>query len=254
MPDEVPGPCGGQAKVIARRRDKEGHTHSERWVLSWADFVTLLFALFVALYATALKDRSSARAMSASIREALHSGGVAGTLQAIRESPARGQEPPVAAEAPANASLLEAQHELEGQLKNELSAGAVRMTRQARGLVISLQEKPFFASGEDTVNEKTYGTIERIAQVIGHLSNPVRLEGHTDSVPISNSRFRNNWELSSARSIALLQVFQSRFHLPVARFAVSGFADNAPVSSNETEEGRMENRRVEIVLLSQNDR
>jgi chemotaxis protein MotB len=88
-----------------------------------------------------------------------------------------------------------------------------------------------------------------VAKIIAGLPNSVRLEGHTDSVPIYTERFKNNWELSTARSIAVLQLFETKFGLDSSRFAVAGYAQNIPVAPNDTEEGRARNRRVEIVIL-----
>ena len=79
----------------------------------------------------------------------------------------------------------------------------------------------------------------------------MRLEGHTDSVPIHTARFRNNWELSAARSIAMLEVLSGKFNIPSERFSVTGYADTKPVASNDTDEGRAHNRRVDIVILNQ---
>ena len=93
--------------------------------------------------------------------------------------------------------------------------------------------------------------VEAIASEIRKYPNPIRLEGHTDSIPIKNSRFRSNWDLSAARGIAMLELFAGQFGIDRNRMASSGFADTAPVASNETEEGRRRNRRVDIVVLNE---
>ena len=90
----------------------------------------------------------------------------------------------------------------------------------------------------------------KVADAILKLPNQIRLEGHTDNVPIHNEQFKNNWELSSARSIAVLQFLTDKFSVPVKRLAVSGYADVEPVASNDTEVGRARNRRVDVVILS----
>jgi chemotaxis protein MotB len=90
----------------------------------------------------------------------------------------------------------------------------------------------------------------KICAVIAQVSNPVRLEGHTDSIPIHNSRFRSNWELSTARAIATMELLRTRFHVEPERLAVAGYAENAPSDTNDTEEGRAHNRRVDLVVLS----
>jgi chemotaxis protein MotB len=120
---------------------------------------------------------------------------------------------------------------------------------ESRGLVITLAEKAFFPSGDSNIYPQAYPSIEHVARIIAELPNPVRLEGHTDAIPIHNARFKNNWDLSAARSIALLDLFENRYGLDASRFAVAGYAQNLPVASNDSEEGRARNRRVEIVVL-----
>ena len=122
---------------------------------------------------------------------------------------------------------------------------------QQRGLVISFAQAALFTSGDDVISAKAYGGLEKVANAIGKIPNPVRLEGHTDSRPIKNSQFFNNWELSSARSIAVLQILTERFNVPHERLSVAGYADTAPRASNDTDEGRARNRRVDIVILNE---
>ena len=92
--------------------------------------------------------------------------------------------------------------------------------------------------------------LAKVATSLRDLPNKVRLEGHTDSIPIHTARFRNNWELSAARGIAMLDVLSAKYAIPAERFAIAGYADTSPVASNDTEEGRKRNRRVDIVVLN----
>jgi chemotaxis protein MotB len=92
--------------------------------------------------------------------------------------------------------------------------------------------------------------LTKIAEVVQSLPNPVRLEGHSDSRPIHTPRFRSNWDLSAARAIAMLELLRDRFQVPPSRMAVAGYADNSPADTNDTEEGRAHNRRVDLVLLT----
>jgi chemotaxis protein MotB len=117
--------------------------------------------------------------------------------------------------------------------------------------VISLKQAAFFPSGDDTIDPDTYKSIDKIAHIFRDSPNPIRLEGHTDSIPIHTSRFHNNWELSAARGIAMLDLLSTRFGIPHERLAVVGYADTVPKASNDTEEGRKTNRRVDIVILNQ---
>ena len=119
-----------------------------------------------------------------------------------------------------------------------------------RGLTISFAQAALFPSGEDVISPETYQSIRKIAAAMNRIPNPARMEGHTDSVPIHNSRFRSNWDLSAARSIALLELLNSD-DVPRERLSIAGYADTAPVDDNETAEGRQKNRRVDIVILNE---
>lgn len=249
---------------MRRKRNPEEHVNHERWVISYADFVTLMFALFVAMYAISLKDHSSGKRVAESVRDAMATGGLASTVRVfMAKEPAKSgaSSGSAATDAPtgkddtktlsqqADPSLLEPFRRLNEQLKQQVDSGAIRLRLSSRGLVITLEEKSFFPSGDDAIYSTAYPSMERVAKIIAGLPNAVRLEGHTDSVPIYTDRFKNNWELSTARSIAVLQLFETKFGLDSSRFAVAGYAQNIPVAPNDTEEGRARNRRVEIVIL-----
>ena len=137
------------------------------------------------------------------------------------------------------------------ELEAEIHDGKIEMHLEPRGLVVSLRQATFFPSGEDAIDPKTYPIVEKIAQTIRELPNSVRLEGHTDSIPIHTARFHSNWELSAARSIAMMELLSDHFGVPPQRMAIAGYADTAPLDSNDTPEGRAHNRRVDIVILNQ---
>ncbi len=269
-----------------KRKHAAHHENHERWLVSYADFITLLFAFFVVMFATAQKDKTKQRIVAESVREALQHGQLATAIQGIINQrkvtpdgkgdsrthpdaaepknpsakvppasvPSAAAPPaavPPAAAPPANkADLSSALATLNTILRKEVLQGTVAIKMEDRGLVVSMRELAFFDSGDAAIHPASLPVIQKIADVIGALPNAVRLEGHTDSVPIHNSRFRNNWELSTERSITLLEVLRDRFHVPEERMSVAGYADNAPVDSNDTHEGRMHNRRVDLVVLS----
>ena len=120
-----------------------------------------------------------------------------------------------------------------------------------RGLVISFAQAALFPSGEDFISTAAYGSIGKVAAAIAQLPNRVRLEGHTDAIPINTPRFHSNWDLSSARAIALLKILTERFGVSANRLSVAGYADTAPLSPNDTEDGRARNRRVDIIVLNE---
>jgi chemotaxis protein MotB len=307
-----------------KRKKTTAHANHERWLVSYADFITLMFAFFVVMFASAQADKGKAKQVSESVREALSEGEVgkaiavmlgrgkheAAVVAKIPPRPgaqdnvppprlpttdAKGNPispppatsdvkgmltspPPLTTDAKGNpiapppqldargnpippapkpgpgdlhpADLVKSLDTLQRGLAEELKSGKVEVNLEGRGLVVSLRESAFFASGDDKVAPASFTILVKIAAVIQALSNPLRLEGYTDSVPIHNSRFRSNWELSAARSVAMLELLRDRYKIPSARMCVAGYAENAPADSNETEQGRAHNRRVEMVLLS----
>jgi len=246
---------------MSRRKYSERGNH-ERWLVSYADFITLLFAFFVVMFANAQSDKSKARDVASAVRDAFEHGQLSSAVsnvlhgrvdthkmanqKAAKSAPENPPPPPP----PAPADLSKSLGTLQNGLGEELKSGKVQLKLEGRGLVISLREAAFFASGDDGVAPGSLPILAKIAAVIGPLTNSVRLEGYTDAIPIHNSRFRNNWELSAARSIAMLEVLRDRFQVPPTRMAVAGYAENAPADTNETEEGRAHNRRVDMVVLS----
>ena len=261
-----------------KRHKAAHHENHERWLVSYADFITLLFAFFVVMFATAQKDKTKQKMVAEAVREALEHGqltaAITGILSHSHVPPAGKGDSRVHAPPPdvpgtpgpalpkldlpdsgkpgpaSKEDLMKSLEALRRGLEEELKSGKLTVTVDKRGLVISLREAAFFASGDNAINSAGYPIIEKIAREVSKLPNPLRLEGHTDSVPIHNARFASNWELSVARSIAMLELLRERYQFPSQRMSVAGFAENAPVDTNETEQGRAHNRRVDVVVLS----
>ena len=246
-----------------RRKSSEEHENHERWLVSYADFMTLMFAFFVVLYATSIADNEKARQFSDGMQKALSEGtftarvkqilgaskpskeGGNAELEGLRSTPR--ELPPdqkLAELAPSLRHLTE-------ELKEEIAKGSIELNLEARGLVISLKEAAFFPSGDSAVKTEAYRIVEKVANTLKVIPNPIRLEGHTDSIPIHNARFRNNWELSAARSVAMLELLHSHFGIAPHRMAIVGYADAIAVESNDTPEGRAKNRRVDITILNE---
>jgi chemotaxis protein MotB len=246
-----------------KRHRPHPHENHERWLVSYADFITLLFAFFVVMFAATQKNE--AKQVSASVRDALEHGQLSAVLNT-----ALGRGKHAAAKAPVipdpsltheatpppvepdrrPADLTKSLAKLQEVLAEELKSGKVELRMDARGLTISLREAGFFGSGNATVEPASIPAIGKIAAVVRDLPNSVRLEGHTDAQPIHTSRFHSNWDLSTARAIAMLELLRDRFEIPTGSMAVAGYAENAPADTNETEEGRAHNRRVDVVILS----
>src|SRR5882762_258484 len=246
--------------MISRRRNSQAPDNHDRWLISYADFITLLFAFFVVMFASSQTDKAKAQQMSDSISGALGKdkistaiaeilGGAPGTKQkGIAQM--KGPGGAVKAEPAKPAGLLPSLKILQTQLKKEIDSGMLQVSMEARGLVVSLRQAAFFPPGQDSIDASTYPTIQKLAEVIRAVPNKVRLEGHTDAVPIHNARYRSNWELSSARGVTMLELLSTGYKVPEGRLSVGGYADTIAISSNETPEGRAQNRRVDIVILN----
>lgn len=237
-------------------------TH-ERWLVSYADFITLLFAFFVVLYAFARADQKKPAQVSAAIDTAFHSlsifpGTAPPTSRNSKESYGANhsqiQLDVVMAENVQSPAIVKddlnrVRRELEEALSNQIAQHIVSIRMGRDGLVISLREAGFFNSGSATPRPESLGTLRQIADSLGSTSYAVRIEGHTDNVPIHNAEFHSNWELSSARATRTARTFIDIGTLPPDRLSAAGYAEFHPAASNETADGRAENRRVDLVVL-----
>lgn len=232
--------------------------------MSYADFITLLFAFFVVMFASSQSDRSKAKQVSDSVKRALEHqtlpsvmASMLGGTQADKgrgNAQLRGPGGFKKEEEKVQAGMIELLPSLKiltKELKDEVRDGSMAISMSARGLTISFRQAALFPSGGDEIAPGNYTSLEKVASAMRQIPNPVRLEGHTDAVPIHNARFRSNWDLSVARSIALLNLLTERFTVPKRRMSIAGYAETAPVATNDTEDGRSRNRRVDIVILNE---
>jgi chemotaxis protein MotB len=151
---------------------------------------------------------------------------------------------------PPHRELTAVQKELEHALALELQRHEVALKAQREGLVISLREIGFFDSGSAQLRPTSEASVRRIADVLAAQPNNLRIEGHTDNVPIHNQHFASNWELSTARATEMIRLFITRYHFPSTRLSAAGYAEFHPVATNQTDEGRAQNRRVDIIVLA----
>ena len=265
---------------MARKKRVAEHENHERWLVSYADFITLLFAFFVVMFASSQADKGKAQQVSDSVKKAIEGekmstviaavlggtvsnngqgnaqmkgpGGAEKMVKPPEPKPETKPEPtPEQRRDQKMVELLPSLKVLTKELKAEIESGQIQVNMEPRGLVVSFKQAALFPSGEDVISREAYAALDKVAAAVTKIPNPVRLEGHTDSRPIRTQRFRSNWDLSTARSIALLEILVRRFDVPRKRFSVAGYADNAPLASNDTEAGRTRNRRVDIVILNE---
>jgi len=214
----------------------------ERWLISYTDILTLLLILFAAMAAQTAGQQQPARAVETKPQA---------TAPTVPAPPAPAPAVPAAPPEPAPTAPPSPSHEALVRAQERLKQTGLDLHLEARGLVISLPQAILFASGDDRINASALPIISQIADVLRDLDNKVELAGHADSVPIHNRRFKNNWELSSARGLSLLNTLTNQYGIAESRLTVSSHGSFSPKSSNDTADGRAENRRVEILILDQ---
>jgi chemotaxis protein MotB len=268
--------------MAAHRRHKGGHEdhaeheEGERWLVSFADMMTLLFALFMVLFSISSVNTSKLTALQKSLQDAFSgavlSGGKAIMATGSETSPKRAAaEPPLtsltaltsAASSSVNpnsngqakkaaaeqAEFQQLKRRIDAQAKKAGLQGKVVTTVRRRGLVIEiLTDKVFFDSGSAQLKPEALGILDKIAVILsGELTHPIVVEGNTDSQPISGAQYPSNWELSGARAASVVRDFAGHGVNP-RRMSFTGYGSTMPIADNSTAAGRSKNRRVDVVL------
>jgi chemotaxis protein MotB len=269
--------------MASHRRHKRGHDdheaeheEGERWLVSFADMMTLLFALFMVLFSISSVNTSKLTALQKSLQDAFSgavmSGGKAILQTGSQVEPKRAEATPplpsltplvsqatasVAAES--GSTLKKARQEQQdfAELKRRIDSearkagleGKVLTTVRRRGLEIEiLTDKLFFDSGSAQLKPEALGILDKIGVILaGELKHPIVVEGNTDSQPISGGQYPSNWELSGARAAAVVRDFGSHGINP-RRMSFTGYGSTLPIADNSTAAGRSKNRRVDVVL------
>jgi len=234
------------------------HSNHDRWLVSYADFITLLFAFFVVLYSVAQVDRKKIAELAEAIQQAF---GNAQTPSANRvpvilkitpgELPKNLPEPQPRPSPEVNRDLTDLRKELEQALAEQIAQGEVSIRNSPEGLVIGLQEAGFFESGSADIRSTSRSVFGRIATMLVKRGCQVRIEGHTDNVPIHNSQFNSNWELSASRATEVVRQLITQYQFSPELLSAAGYAEYHPVASNDTAEGRAKNRRVDVVIVAE---
>lgn len=244
----------------SRRQDEENH---ERWLISYADFITLLFALFVVLYAMSKVDEGKYKVFSNSLNFAFGSVSLGPPVGVDPARPAAQNEQELLLKAlvdKRNARLAEQQRK-----QNEVMQAMVKSLNQAmaplvksdlvnvnqtpRGVVVEINASALFEQGDAVLQRSAARTLSAVAKVLEPGMQAIEVEGHTDDIPIFTPQFPSNWELSAARASSVVRLFIEQ-GIVAERLRAVGLASYHPISSNETAEGRVRNRRVTVTILA----
>jgi len=247
-----------------RRRYHNRISH-ERWLVSYADFITLMFAFFVVMFAAARIDKEKTAQLTEAIQSAFQDLGMNTPAKAAGAIRTPGQRhlrvDSLGRTMPSAPGLSEVNHEpedfaaiqkeLEKLLSPEIKRREVALRMDADGLIISLREIGFFDSGSAQIKPQAVGAVHRIAEFLQNRNCWLRIEGHTDNVPIHTASFASNWELSTARATALVKMLIEGEGFPPERLSAAGYGEFHPVAENSSTAGQQMNRRVDIVVLPQ---
>ncbi|HEX4038774.1 MAG TPA: flagellar motor protein MotB [Acidobacteriaceae bacterium] len=246
---------------LLRSRRTSDHVQRDRWLVSYADFITLLFAFFVVLYAGSRSDQQKQRQIAHSIQSAFVAMGLFPSAVTEDHAALPGDlHQPVApvnvllgddlsASPEVQQDLRSLQSRLSGILAGQLAAHTAALRLGRDGLVISLREAGFYESGSSLPSPQSKTTLDHITTVLAAVPYDLRIEGHTDNVPIHTAQFASNWELSTARATEMARIFIVSYGFDPRRLSAAGFAEYHPVAGNDTAEGRSQNRRVDIIVL-----
>ncbi|MFN7751245.1 MAG: flagellar motor protein MotD [Pseudomonadota bacterium] len=246
-----------------RRRSEEDTDRPDRWLVSYADLITLLFAFFVVMYAISQVSESKYRVLSDALVQAFQSQArpVDPDAQADPSRAVVGSErgaivgaAPSPAEERALREALARMKVLAGELKSLLdplvNQGLVRVSETRQGLVIEINANALFRSGQASIEPTASETLAQVARKLASTRSAIRVEGHTDDVPIATAAFASNWELSAARAAAVVRLFVES-GIPASRLTAIGHADNQPVEPGSSPEARARNRRVTVTVSAQ---
>lgn len=243
---------------MARKKFDEEQDSHDRWLVSYADLVTLLFAFFVVMYAISSVNEGKYRVLSEALGTAF------------------GRPPRVVPEAPpsvepglperpkslsrqkrrGDAALRREREHMTGMARDILKAlsplvsqGKVRVTQTNRGVNVEINASVLFATGDAKLTSESGQVLKAVAHVLKDDDHDIQVEGHTDNIPISTPMFPSNWELSAVRASSVVRLFFDN-GIAESRLVAVGHGANQPVASNDTPEGRVRNRRVEVMILS----
>jgi len=233
--------------MIKRKKSEEDKENLERWLLTYADLITLLLAFFVMLYVFSKQDTRKYDAMTMQLK-AIFSGGTGIVDEGGRTG---SQTIESATEGPSD---IEIRRQLERQIKGLVQAEGLQdnisIITDERGIVIRIMDKAFYDTGKADLKENARSTLDSIAPVIKSIPNEIRIEGHTDNIPISTYEFKSNWELSVRRATEVVKYLVENGGISPKRISAAGYAEYRPVADNGTEANRALNRRIEIIVLN----
>ncbi len=234
---------------MKKRRTEDEREDLQRWLITYADLITLLLAFFIMMYTFSKQDAQKHQEVAERLK-AIFMGG----SSVVKEGGATASKVVDVSPGPAAPAGREIETELENQIAAMASAfdegHKISVFRDERGIVIRIMDRAFFDEGKAELKETAKSALRKIAPILEKSNNHVNIEGHTDDVPINTAEFRSNWELSTRRATEVVRHLIEKYGFQPSRISASGYAEYRPVAANDTQQNRALNRRIEIILLN----
>jgi len=245
---------------MPRKKKEEEHENHERWLISYADFITLLFAFFVVMYSVSSVNEGKYRVLSDSLvsafttspnNQSIQSNHPLSIARPIKPAPPKIPEPVIDQKTKKRTEdMRRIAQDLLKTLAPLIQDHQVKITQNARGIAIEINASVLFAPGQATLQPESEKALAAVANILAQAPNQIQIEGHTDDTPINTAFYPSNWELSSARASSVVRLFSAN-NVASGRMVAIGYADNRPVVPNTDIESRARNRRVTMLIISE---
>lgn len=233
---------------MSRKKKHEEHENHERWLVSYADFITLLFAFFTSLYAMSSVNEGKYRVLSDSLAVSFNSAVHTSSSSASGASFVKQGSRNITSDF---RSVFSSKYDkIRDALKELEKNSKLSFVVDENMLTIRISESVLFTPGNDQLIDEAHPVLDEVIAILKELPNSVRIEGHTDNIPINTERFPSNWDLSSARAIAILKYFINEHGFEPSRLSALGYGEFRQIETNDTPSGRLKNRRVDIMVLN----
>lgn len=233
-----------------RRRGTGVNMSAPQWMVTYSDMVTQLLAFFIILFSISVIDVQRFQALMSAFRASV---GILDTGPTFDQGRVVGNPPvaisPLPVGSPVDQQLDQALQRLASRLQEEGLASQVQLVPEERGVVVRLADRVLFDLGKADLRPDARRVLDALAGVLAELPNPVRVEGHTDDLPINNERFPSNWELSTARATTVVRYFIEHHGMDPRRFSAAGYGEYHPLVPNTSAANRQKNRRVDVVIM-----
>lgn len=229
---------------MSRRKKKSEEINSNSWMDTYADTITLLLTFFILLYSISAVDSQKLNELAKAMQESLK--GSTDITDVVDLDELKVQK--------GNSEYEDLTKKLNAVIEKNALAEVVKIREEDRGVVLQLDETILFDSGKAELKDYSYKILDTITSVVSGIDNDVLIEGNTDNIPIHNSTFASNWELSTARAVSIVRYFVETKSLTPTRFAVKGYGEYKPLVKNDTPENRSVNRRVDILIVEQKEK